>query len=203
MPAARYRPRGLLFVMKRMLSRGVSIISPKPRQPGSCRRHLPSPSPRTRNPEMSSLNNLARSLGDLKISTRKPKAKKEQEEEVLDSWDAASLSSDSEPEADPIPKPASNVPKPASSPEKPASSPPPPTPSTPDAARKERPATTDAVARRMIAAALGVRTKSTTEQRAFDKAVREKEKKKRDEERERRREDDKREEEAKRMVWED
>ena len=48
---------------------------------------------------------------------------------------------------------------------------------------KERPAKTDAVARRMISAALGVRTKSTKEQREFDAALREKEKKKRDEER--------------------
>ncbi|KAA8897419.1 hypothetical protein FN846DRAFT_963736 [Sphaerosporella brunnea] len=66
-----------------------------------------------------------------------------------------------------------------------------------------RPTTTDAVARRMISAALGVRTKSTKEQREFDAAVREKEKKRREEERARRREEEKKVEEAKRSVWED
>jgi len=51
----------------------------------------------------------------------------------------------------------------------------------------------------MISAALGVRTKSTKEQREFDAAVKEKERKRKGEERERKRE----EEEAKRSVWDD
>ncbi|KAI5780535.1 hypothetical protein EDC01DRAFT_780782 [Geopyxis carbonaria] len=69
---------------------------------------------------------------------------------------------------------------------------------------RERPATTDAVARRMISAALGVRApRSTAEQREFDKAVREKEGRRRREEAERRREAERVQEEERRRVWED
>ncbi|KAK0714654.1 hypothetical protein B0H67DRAFT_218358 [Lasiosphaeris hirsuta] len=69
---------------------------------------------------------------------------------------------------------------------------------------KPRPEKTDAVARRMIASALGVKVpKQTEEQRAYDRAIREKERRRREEERENK----KREEEAtaklKQAVWED
>ncbi|KAI1646065.1 hypothetical protein F4815DRAFT_444656 [Daldinia loculata] len=68
----------------------------------------------------------------------------------------------------------------------------------------KRPEKTDAVARRMIASALGVRApRPTEEQRAYDRAVREKERKRREEEREaekRRREEAER---AKVAIWED
>ncbi|KAK4130742.1 hypothetical protein BT67DRAFT_390203 [Trichocladium antarcticum] len=67
-----------------------------------------------------------------------------------------------------------------------------------------RPEKTDAVARRMIASALGMKApKATEEQRAYDRAVREKERKRREEEKERER---KREEEASRArqaIWDD
>ncbi|KAL2021971.1 hypothetical protein VTK56DRAFT_6390 [Thermocarpiscus australiensis] len=67
-----------------------------------------------------------------------------------------------------------------------------------------RPEKTDAVARRMIASALGMKApKPTEEQRAYDRAVREKERKRREEERERER---RREEEiarARQAIWED
>ena len=55
----------------------------------------------------------------------------------------------------------------------------------------------------MIAAALGVRTKSTPEQREFDRAQREQEKKRRDDERARRHEEAAREAAARRDIWED
>ncbi|KAK4126309.1 hypothetical protein N657DRAFT_643102 [Parathielavia appendiculata] len=68
----------------------------------------------------------------------------------------------------------------------------------------KRPEKTDAVARRMIASALGMRApKPTEEQRAYDRAVREKERKRREEEKERER---KREEEvakARQAIWDD
>ncbi|KXX77350.1 Coiled-coil domain-containing protein R3HCC1L [Madurella mycetomatis] len=68
----------------------------------------------------------------------------------------------------------------------------------------KRPEKTDAVARRMIASALGMKApKQTEEQRAYDRAVRENERKRREEEKERER---KREEEAakaRQAVWGD
>jgi len=72
------------------------------------------------------------------------------------------------------------------------------------AAAARRPEKTDAVAKRMIASALGVKApKATEEQKAYDRAVREAERKKKEEERELQR---KREEEtarAKKAMWED
>jgi hypothetical protein len=74
----------------------------------------------------------------------------------------------------------------------------------PGAGPSKRPEKTDAVARRMIASALGMRApKPTEEQRAYDKAVREKERKRREEEKER---EKKREEEiakARQAIWDD
>ncbi|KAI0458733.1 hypothetical protein F5B21DRAFT_404530 [Xylaria acuta] len=67
-----------------------------------------------------------------------------------------------------------------------------------------RPEKTDAVARRMIASALGVRApKATEEQRAYDRAVREKERKKREEEREAERRRQEEAEKAKAAMWDD
>ncbi|KAI0150456.1 hypothetical protein GGR57DRAFT_197473 [Xylariaceae sp. FL1272] len=68
----------------------------------------------------------------------------------------------------------------------------------------KRPEKTDAVARRMIASALGVRApKATEEQKAYDRAVREQERKKREEEKaaERKRKDDA--DKAKAAMWND
>lgn len=69
---------------------------------------------------------------------------------------------------------------------------------------RARPEKTDAVARRMIAGALGLKApKLTEEQKAYDRAVREKEKRRKEEERELQK---KREEEAakaKQAVWDD
>ncbi|KAF8249368.1 hypothetical protein K440DRAFT_219680 [Wilcoxina mikolae CBS 423.85] len=169
--------------------------------------------------------NLSDSLNSLHISpspTPTAHKKKPKREEPVDDWeaaaDAADLSSSDADEPDKVDEEFAA-----------GFNPPPPTPTSPIHSHRrgssatlglgsptpripvavvaeektERPATTDAVARRMISAALGVRTKSTAEQREFDSAVREKEKKRKEEERERKREEEKKEEEAKRKVWED
>ncbi|KAI2636895.1 hypothetical protein GGS26DRAFT_546287 [Hypomontagnella submonticulosa] len=67
-----------------------------------------------------------------------------------------------------------------------------------------RPEKTDAVARRMIASALGVRApRATEEQRAYDRAVREKERKRREEEREAEKRRKEEAEKAKAAIWND
>ncbi|KAI9790264.1 MAG: hypothetical protein M1816_005289 [Peltula sp. TS41687] len=67
-----------------------------------------------------------------------------------------------------------------------------------------RPEKTDAVARRMIAGALGVRPqKKTDDQKEYEKAVKEKEMKRRDKEREAREEASREAERAKNAIWED
>ncbi|KAI1116928.1 hypothetical protein F5Y14DRAFT_38331 [Nemania sp. NC0429] len=67
-----------------------------------------------------------------------------------------------------------------------------------------RPEKTDAVARRMIASALGVRApRPTEEQKAYDRAVREKERKRREEEREAERRRKEEVEKAKAAMWND
>lgn len=67
-----------------------------------------------------------------------------------------------------------------------------------------RPEKTDAVAKRMIAGALGVRAPpKTEEQRAYEKAAREKEVRRRREEREERERGEKERERARAAVWED
>jgi len=65
-----------------------------------------------------------------------------------------------------------------------------------------RPEKTNAVASRLIAGALGVKApRRTEEQRAYDKAMRDKEEKKRTAEREQKRADEERRERAKRDIW--
>lgn len=67
-----------------------------------------------------------------------------------------------------------------------------------------RPEKTDAVARRLIAGALGVRApRPTEEQRAYDRAVREKERRRREEEREAERRRKEEAERAKAAIWDD
>lgn len=71
-------------------------------------------------------------------------------------------------------------------------------------ADEKRPEKTDAVARRMIASALGVRgLRPNEEQRAYDRAVREKERKRREEEREVERRRLEEAEKAKAAIWDD
>lgn len=68
----------------------------------------------------------------------------------------------------------------------------------------KRPEKTDAVARRMIAASLGMKApKLTEEQRAYDRAVREKEKKRKEEEKEREKQREEEAAKARQAIWED
>ncbi|KAK3318377.1 hypothetical protein B0H66DRAFT_532887 [Apodospora peruviana] len=69
---------------------------------------------------------------------------------------------------------------------------------------KPRPEKTDAVARRMIASALGMKVpKLTEEQRAYDRAVREKERRRKEEEKELQKKRDEEALKAKQAVWEE
>lgn len=154
-----------------------------------------------------------------KLSLNSPKdvakpTKKKSKKVVADSWEDEDLS-DSEPEP---PSKADEDDDAVSPPKQPAA--PPPTPLSPvgpswtpgsesstsrapvDSAR--RPEKTDAVARRMIVAGLGLKApKLTDEQRAYQKSVREQEKKRREQERaaEKKARDDA--EKAKASVWDD
>lgn len=68
----------------------------------------------------------------------------------------------------------------------------------------KRPEKTDKVARRMIASALGIKApKMTEEQRAYDRALREKERKRKEEERERKKKAEEEALKAKAAIWED
>ncbi|KAK3398649.1 hypothetical protein B0T20DRAFT_352706 [Sordaria brevicollis] len=68
----------------------------------------------------------------------------------------------------------------------------------------KRPEKTDAVARRMIAGALGLKApKLTEEQKAYDRALREKERKRKEEERERKKRAEEEAAKAKAAIWDD
>lgn len=68
----------------------------------------------------------------------------------------------------------------------------------------KRPEKTDAVARRMIASALGMRVpKLSEEQKAYEKAMKERERKRREEERDKEKKREAEAEEARKSVWED
>lgn len=68
----------------------------------------------------------------------------------------------------------------------------------------KRPEKTDAVARRLIAGALGLKApKLTEEQKAYDRALREKERKRKEEERERKKKAEEEALKAKAAIWED
>ncbi|KAF5625264.1 ubiquitin smt3 [Fusarium sp. NRRL 52700] len=161
----------------------------------------------------SSLKNLSiDTKGEPLVSSKKPAAKKKTKKVVADSWEDSDSDSDAEPEAES----ESNKPTPTATP-----APPPPTPMSPvgglpwestsgspghrgAADPDKRPEKTDAVARRMIAAGLGLKApKQTEEQRAYQRSVREQEKKRREQDRE---EEKKRQadvEKAKAAIWDD
>jgi len=144
------------------------------------------------------------------------KAQKPKKKPVADSWEDEDVSSGDE-DGDSRPSTSGGV-------AKPGTSAPPPTPVSPnynipqtfssmDSAlqRKidadlpaKRPEKTDAVARRMISAALGVKApKPTDEQKAYDKAIRGQERKRREEERAADKKKQEEAEKAKLAVWED
>lgn len=149
-------------------------------------------------------------------NTVKPKIKTTK---VADSWEDEELSSDTETE-DVRPTLLSPLEGLSA-----GTSAPPPTPATPSYAQQPfsptespdshsaasdpksptaRPEKTDAVARRMIAAGLGLRApKQTEEQKAYDKAIREKERKRREEEKAAQRKKEEEAVKAKAAMWED
>jgi len=157
---------------------------------------------------------VASSISKLSIDPKKGKPKKSAKK-VVDSWEDEDVSSGSEEEL------SQNS---ADRGSKEGTAAPPPTPVSPNynisqpfqsmnpgtlpaydaGTSSRRPEKTDAVARRMIAGALGMKApKQTEEQKAYDKALREKERKKREDERTA---DKKRQEEAERArkaIWED
>ncbi|CVK99597.1 uncharacterized protein FMAN_02427 [Fusarium mangiferae] len=163
----------------------------------------------------SSLKNLSIDTKDEpSVLSKKPAAKKKTKKAVADSWEDSD--SDSGSDAEPEAEPESNKPTPTTTP-----APPPPTPMSPvgglpwesssgspghraGADPDKRPEKTDAVARRMIAAGLGLKApKQTEEQRAYQRSVREQEKKRREQEKE---EEKKRQadvEKAKAAIWDD
>ncbi|KAI9171031.1 hypothetical protein HJFPF1_00510 [Paramyrothecium foliicola] len=138
----------------------------------------------------------------------KPKAAAE----VADSWEDADVS---DPE-DVSPSPASNLAIPKAPPPTPispivygdatwptgAGTAPPAAAQAPDG--QKRPEKTDAVARRMIAAGLGLKApKQTEEQKAYQKAIKEQEKKRREQERAEEQRRLAEIEKAKAAVWDD
>lgn len=158
------------------------------------------------------------SLDKSTAKTSKSKVK----EPVADSWEDEDLSSDSDGEVpqDSTKKGSHHLPStPPSTPitwsreNKTDQDRPWPTPGDPSASltgmrssttEQRRPEKTDAVARRMIAGALGVKApKLTDEQKAYDRAIREQEKKKREEEREAERKRQEDAEKAKAAIWDD
>lgn len=151
----------------------------------------------------STLNKLSINPNASKPRHSPPKSKTKPA--IADSWEDSD-SGDEEDDALPTSPPPSNHP-----------SAPPPTPISPSTSSADReafvhpsagparrPEKTDAVARRLIAGALGVRApKMTEEQRAYEKAAREKEVKRRNAEREAAKRAEEEKERAKAAVWDD
>ncbi|CAK7267744.1 hypothetical protein SEPCBS57363_002746 [Sporothrix epigloea] len=154
----------------------------------------------------------------------RPKPTKKKKQEVVDSWEDDVVSSG---EDDKDSETIASPPRPKTKPVGTAVPPPTTTSntlgfhsssrSTPPAANWDRPATdrsndppsrrpekTDAVARRLIAGALGIRApKMTDERRAYEKAVREAERKRRDESRAAEKQRQEESERQKKAVWDD
>lgn len=159
-------------------------------------------------------------LSNLILNKNKPSSKSKAKEEVADSWEDEDVSD--EPEEPTTPKASASANAPVA---------PPPTPATPSFTRPpdnwgspetfsspqsssssssaaardgRRPEKTDAVARRLIAAGLGLKApKQTEEQRAYQKSVREQERKRRDEERAEQQRRAEAAERAKAAMWDD
>lgn len=152
-------------------------------------------------------DDVSSKLSSLDLNKTKS-AKKSVVEEVADSWEDEDVSdSDGEPTT---PKAASTAPAaPPPTPSTPSFGVPDswgnqsPTGSSPSSARDgRRPEKTDAVARRLIAAGLGLKApKQTDEQRAYQKSVREQERKRRDQERSEQQQRAEASEKAKAAMW--
>jgi hypothetical protein len=160
-----------------------------------------------------------KAMGNLSLNISAPAQSKSKSKKqvVADSWDDESGSDPDDP-----PTPTNNLLQPGhayNNPDGSGFSAPPPTPASPmgglhapwmhqagptSPAEARRPEKTDAVARRMIAGALGVKApKATEEQKAYDRALREKERKRKEEERENERRRNEEAEKAKAAMWND
>ncbi|OAA74713.1 hypothetical protein LEL_08294 [Akanthomyces lecanii RCEF 1005] len=167
----------------------------------------------------SNKDEMSSRLSNLTLNKNKPSSKSKAKEEVADSWEDEDISD--EPEEPTTPKASASANAPVA---------PPPTPATPSFTRPpdnwgspetfispqssssssaaardgRRPEKTDAVARRLIAAGLGLKApKQTEEQRAYQKSVREQERKRRDEERAEQQRRAEAAERAKAAMWDD
>lgn len=156
---------------------------------------------------------MSSQLSKLSIKKDNPSSKSKAKAEVVDSWEDEDVSESEGPTtpkamADVKATPAAPPPTPAT-----ASFGPPdswgghdtPLSSLPSPARDgRRPEKTDAVARRLIAAGLGLKApKQTEEQRAYQKSAREQERKRRDQERAEKQHKAEASEQAKAAVWDD
>ncbi|ORY63136.1 uncharacterized protein BCR38DRAFT_222446 [Pseudomassariella vexata] len=161
-------------------------------------------------------------LSNLSLSPSTHKPSKGKKVVVADSWEDEDVDANSDSED--ASKPSKTTPNEITSSNSGFAAPP-PTPSSPTytsgapwqsmssssqqqyegaGAERLRPEKTDAVARRMIASALGVKApKPTEDQRAYDRALRDKERKRREVEREAERKRKEEAEKAKVAVWED
>ncbi|KAH6659754.1 hypothetical protein BKA67DRAFT_27426 [Truncatella angustata] len=157
-------------------------------------------------------------MSNLSIDSSRPKAESSKAKKVVvaDSWEDESSSEEDDDEGTSTPTNKTTTSSSASGFTAPPPTPASPTyssgapwqsmtaPDSPEATEKKRPEKTDAVARRMIASALGVKApKLTEEQRAYDRALREKERKKREEEKDQERKRKEEAERAKVAIWED
>ncbi|KAK4181907.1 hypothetical protein QBC36DRAFT_316861 [Triangularia setosa] len=158
---------------------------------------------------------------------RPPPAQQKKVAPVADSWEDEDDGNESEPEETPLGNAQAGTNAPPPTPMSPIARKQPFSPSTLNApgtlgfssfdgpggdssprsagpAPDRRPEKTDAVARRMIAAGLGLRVpRATEEQKAYDRAVKEQEKKRREEEKERQRKKEEEAQKAKQAIWED
>ncbi|KAF4592482.1 ubiquitin-like protein smt3 [Ophiocordyceps camponoti-floridani] len=135
------------------------------------------------------------------VKPSKSRKKKKKNKEVADSWENADESSSAE-EAGP----QSHKPSRTPSPIRPIQARGLPTarPLVAAMAPDRRPEKTDAVARRMIAAGLGLKApKQTAEQSAYQKSIREQERKRRDQQRAEEQERKEEAEKAKAAIWND
>ncbi|KAK0735901.1 hypothetical protein B0T21DRAFT_289943, partial [Apiosordaria backusii] len=159
--------------------------------------------------------------------SRAPAPKKKAAAPVADSWEDEDEDNESEPEETPLGNTQAGTNAPPPTPMSPIAKKQPFSPSALNApgtfgftsfdspggdssphsagpAPDRRPEKTDAVARRMIAAGLGLKApRATEEQKAYDRAVKEQEKKRREEEKERARKKEEEAQKAKQAIWED
>lgn len=179
--------------------------------------HIASFSPTMASP--ADKNDVSASLSQLSIDAIKPTKKQKSKKVVADSWEDED---DSDVEAEKATESSDTTTTTTTT--NPVPSPPPPTPASPGAAGTwpstldsvaspssrysadpdKRPEKTDAVARRMIAAGLGLKApKQTDEQRAYQKSVREQEKKKREQQKAEEKKQLEEAEKAKAAIWDD